>query len=74
MAARKRGLSIDFSVFEDFAAELEGLGGDLKEIFTDVMEQEGETVGEDTKEAVKKAYPPQVSPALPSPHSPLHRK
>lgn len=58
MAARKSALSIDFSVFEDFAAELEDLGGDLKEIFTDVMEQEGETVAEDTKEAVQKAYLP----------------
>lgn len=35
MAARKRGLSIDFQVFEDFAAELDDLGADLKEIFTD---------------------------------------
>lgn len=56
--ARKKGLSIDFSVFEDFAAELDGMGADLKEIFTDVMEQEGETVAEDTKEAVKHAYLP----------------
>ena len=53
MARRKNSLSIDFSVFSDFAAELDDLGADLKEIFTDVMEQEGETVAEDTKEAVK---------------------
>lgn len=58
MAGRKSALSIDFSVFEDYAAELEKLGADLKEVFTDVMEQEGETVAEDTKEAVKKAYLP----------------
>lgn len=58
MAKRKSALSIDFQVFEDYAAELEGLGADLKEIFTDVIEQEGETVAEDTKEAVKKAYLP----------------
>lgn len=56
--ARKKGLSIDFSVFGDLTAELDDLGADLKEIFTDVMEQVGETVGEDTKEAVKKAYLP----------------
>ena len=58
MSARKSALSIDFSVFEDFATELEGLGADLKEVFTDVMEQEGETVAEDTKAAVQKAYLP----------------
>jgi len=58
MAGRNKGLSIDFSVFEDFASELENLGADLKEVFTDVLEQEGETVAEDTKEAVQKAYLP----------------
>lgn len=56
--SRKNGLSIDFSCFEDFADELDKLGADLKEIFTDIMEQEGETVAEDTKEAVSKANLP----------------
>lgn len=55
---RNRGLSIDFSCFEDFAAALDNLGADLKPIFTDIMEQEGETVAEDTKEAVGKANLP----------------
>lgn len=58
MAARKKGLNIDFSVFEDFAAELDGLGADLKEVFTDVMEEQGEKVARDTKDAVKKTYLP----------------
>lgn len=58
MAARKNSLNIDFSVFSDFADEIDKLGGDLKRIFTDVMEQEGETVAEDTKEAVAKANLP----------------
>ena len=58
MAARKSAISIDYGVFEDFAEKLEKLGADLKEVFTDVMEQEGETVAEDTKEAVQKAYLP----------------
>lgn len=58
MAGRLKGLSISFSVFEDFASELENLGADLKEVFTDVLEQEGESVAEDTKDAVKKAYLP----------------
>lgn len=58
MAARKNSISIDFSVFSDYAEELDKLGADLKEIFTDVMEQEGETVAEDTKEAVQKGNLP----------------
>ena len=58
MAKRKNSLSVDFSVFSDLAEELDTLGADLQSIFTDVMEQEGETVAEDTKEAVKDAYLP----------------
>lgn len=58
MASRNHGLSIDFKCFEDFAAELDNLGADLQKIFTDVLEQEGETVAEDTKEAVQAAYLP----------------
>lgn len=58
MAARKSAISIDYGVFEDLAAELETLGADLQKIMTDVMEQEGETVAEDTKEAVQHAYLP----------------
>lgn len=56
--AGRNTLKIEFSVFEDFAAELDKLGADLKSIFTDVMEQEAETVAEDTKEAVASAYLP----------------
>lgn len=55
---RKNSISIDFSVFEDYAAELDDLGADLQEIFEDVMEQEAETVQEDTKEALGKANLP----------------
>lgn len=58
MAARKNSISIDFSVFSDYAEELDKLGADLKEIFTDAMEQEGETVAEDTKDAVQKGNLP----------------
>lgn len=58
MAARKNSISIDFSVFSDYAEELDKLGANLKEIFTDVMEQEGETVAEDTKDAVQKGNLP----------------
>lgn len=56
--AGRNSLKIEFSVFEDFAAELDKLGADLKSIFTDVMEQEAETVAEDTKEAVESANLP----------------
>lgn len=56
--ARKNSINIDFSVFSDFADELDRLGADLKNIFTDVMEQEGETVAEDTKDAVSKSNLP----------------
>ena len=58
MAKRKNFISIDFSNFAEYAEELEKLGADLKEIFTDVMEQEAETVQEDTLEALDKANLP----------------
>lgn len=57
-SGRKSALNIDFSVFSDYAERLDELGADLKEIFTDVMQQEGETVAEDTVEAVQKANLP----------------
>lgn len=52
MAKRKSFISIDFSNFETYAEELEHLGADLQKIFNDVMEQEAETVQEDTLEAL----------------------
>lgn len=55
---RKNSISIDFSVFEDYAAELDDLGADLQKIFEDVMEQEAETVQEDTLEALDNANLP----------------
>lgn len=58
MARRKNSLNIDFSVFSDYAEQLDKMGADLQKIFTDVMEQEGETVAEDTKDAVQSAYLP----------------
>lgn len=55
---RKNYISIDFSAFEEYAEELERLGADLKEIFTDVMEQEAESIQEDTLDALNKANLP----------------
>ena len=49
---RRNQFGIDFSQFEDLAEELDGLGADLQEIFTDVLEQTGETVQADTTEAM----------------------
>lgn len=56
--ARKNGISIDFGVFEEYAERLESLGAELQPIFTDVMEQEAETVQEDTIVALGSANLP----------------
>ena len=56
--ARKNGISIDFSVFEEYAERLDNLGAELQPIFTDVMEQEAETVQEDTITALGSANLP----------------
>ena len=49
---RRNNFYLDFSQFEEFAEELDGLGADLKTIFTDIMEQTAETVDEDTAQAM----------------------
>jgi hypothetical protein len=49
---KRNQFGIDWSEFEGFAEELDGLGADLQEIFTDIMQQTGETVQEDTTEAM----------------------
>ena len=58
MAKRKSMIDIDFSNFSDYAEELDKLGADLKEIFTDAMEQAAETVEWDVKDAMNKANLP----------------
>lgn len=58
MASRNHGLSIDFSCFETYAEELEKLGADIPEIFSEVMEEAGKEVQEKTKEASANAYLP----------------
>lgn len=58
MASRNHGLSIDFSCFENYAEELEKLGADIPEIFSEVMEEAGKEVQEKTKEASANAYLP----------------
>lgn len=49
---RRNQFGLDFSQFEEFAEELDGLGADLQSIFTEIMEQTAETVDEDTAEAM----------------------
>lgn len=56
--ARKSGLSIDFSNFEEYAEMLDNFGADLKEIFTDAMEQSAETIQDDTIAAMSAANLP----------------
>jgi hypothetical protein len=53
VAARKSAIEIDFGVFEDLADQLEKLGADLKTTFSEVMEEEGKKVAQDTVEAVQ---------------------
>ena len=55
---RKKAIEIDFGVFEARAEQLEGIGADLKECFSEVMEEEGQRVAEDTVKAVAHAYLP----------------
>lgn len=50
----KNVLKLDTSAFNDFAEKLDKLGADLKLIFTDALEQAGETITDDTIEAMKK--------------------
>ena len=58
MAARKSAIEIDFGVFEDLADQLDKLGADIKESFTEVMQEQGKIVGRDTKAAVAKTNLP----------------
>lgn len=51
-------LSFSTDGFAQYAAELESLGGDLKAFFTDQLEQIGETIAEDTIEAVRESNLP----------------
>lgn len=58
MAKRNRGLGFDYNIFADYSERLEALGGDLKEIFTDLLEQTAETVEWDTDSAMAKGNLP----------------
>lgn len=57
MAKRNR-LSIEVSGFAEYAEKLDRLGGDLKSVINDALEQAAETVEDDTREAVAKSNLP----------------
>ena len=58
MAARKQGISIDFSAFSDLIEQLEKLGANIEDIIADAMEQTAETVEVDTVAAMASANLP----------------
>lgn len=45
-------LKLDTQGFTEYGEKLDALGADLRSIFTDALEQVGETIGEDTLDAV----------------------
>lgn len=58
MAARKQGISIDFSAFSDLIEQLEKLGANIEDVIADAMEQTAETVEVDTVAAMANANLP----------------
>ena len=58
MAKRNKGLGFDYMIFAEYGERLEELGGDLKEIFTDLLEQTAETIQWDTDDAMAKSNLP----------------
>lgn len=56
--ARGKGISIDFSNFEEYAAKLEELGASLEDVFEKAMEEAAEKVQQDTLEAITAANLP----------------
>jgi hypothetical protein len=58
MAARKQGISIDFTAFSELIEQLEKLGANVEDIVADAMEQTAETVEVDTVAAMASANLP----------------
>lgn len=48
----KNMLKLDTRGFKQYAEKLDALGGDLQMIFTDALEQAGETIANDTLDAI----------------------
>lgn len=49
---KRNNFYLDFSQFEELAEDLDGLGADLQEIFTDIMEQTADAVNQDVADAM----------------------
>lgn len=56
--SRKNYINVDFSNFARYAEELDRLNADLKDVFTEAMEDAGKTVQEDVTAAVSAANLP----------------
>lgn len=56
--AKRNTLKLTTSGFEELITKLDKLGGDIMGVVEDALTQAGETIGEDTVEAVDKAYLP----------------
>lgn len=56
--AKRNTLKLTTSGFEELVTKLDELGGDIMSVVEDALTQAGETIGEDTVEAVDKAYLP----------------
>lgn len=53
MASKRATLNFDTSPFEELITKLDGLGGDVKSVVTDALEQAAETIEWDTKDAMQ---------------------
>ena len=56
--AKKGLLSIEGNIFAEYAEKIDRLGGDLKKVFTDALEQAAEEIQDDTIDAVAKSNLP----------------
>ena len=56
--AKKNTLNLDTSGIETLITRLEGLGGGVKKAVEDALDQAGETISDDTKEAMNTANLP----------------
>lgn len=54
----KNVLKLQTKGFEELITKLEGLNGNVKKAVTDALEQVGETIGEDTEDAIEKSNLP----------------
>lgn len=52
--AKRNQLSLDFQIFERYVEEIDKLGGSLRTVVGDAMQQAAETVAADTWDAIQK--------------------